>query len=434
MPQLEFKIESWLAPNDGDDLAKATLASLSIQAGATTEVLTQVDDTIARTTRDHINVAVAPIAVWLLANWWRLRWETDNRASSHTWKQSHSMAAIGGGFAWPALDFVSDGEYMQLRLSHDSIRDVCAIRYMRDALIEIPVLDFESAVDSFVCQVDERIASIAPLNRLIADLRAELEEERANPSLSGQCKWQALAGIDPGDAPATWLESVASFAREAGTFAMEEVIAVAQPERELSDARDAMEAIMRSPLTIDLEWAKRHEVAVLETELPWERGSRLAHCVRAEMSLGDLPISDKWLSDRLNVSLPLTSSGKQLYTGGFVNGRGLAETSVSVGSSRRVSQRFALARLIGYVQSHAAEHLLLPVTTGKTALQKVQRAFAQEFFCPFSALDSFTEENGLDDDGISDAAEYFGVSPLLVVATLVNNKKLPRHRLQAVLG
>jgi Zn-dependent peptidase ImmA (M78 family) len=74
------------------------------------------------------------------------------------------------------------------------------------------------------------------------------------------------------------------------------------------------------------------------------------------------------------------------------------------------------------------------VTTGKTALQKVQRAFAQEFLCPFSALDRYTEENGLDEDGISDAAEYFGVSPLLVATTLVNNKKLPRHRLQAVLG
>lgn len=429
MSQLEFKIESWLAPNDGDETTRATLASFSIHAGPTGEVLTRVDDSIADTTRDHINVSVAPIAVWLLTNWWRLRWEGDTRANLHSWKQAHSMAAIGGGFAWPDLDFVSDGEFIQLRLSHDPMRDVSAIRYLRDALLEIPVLDFESAVDSFVRKVDERIACFGSHDRRIADLRAELDEERADPSLAKQCKWQALAGIDPGDASDPWLESVASFASTAGTVAMEEVIAVAKPERELSDAKEAMDAIMRSPLTVDLEWAQRKKTSGPEHELPWERGNRLARDVRTEMGLGDSPISDEWLSDRLNMKLPVASSEKQLYVGGYVNPSGLSKTSVSVGSSRLVSQRFRLARLIGHVQSDAAEHLL-PVTTGKTALQKVQRAFAQEFLCPFAALDQFTDENGLDMEGIADAADYFGVSPLLVVSTLVNNKKLPRDRLQ----
>jgi hypothetical protein len=67
---------------------------------------------------------------------------------------------------------------------------------------------------------------------------------------------------------------------------MEEVIAIAEPERDLSDARDAMDAIKRSPLTVDLEWAQRHEVSAFESKLPWERGIRLAHCLRAEVGLG----------------------------------------------------------------------------------------------------------------------------------------------------
>ena len=72
------------------------------------------------------------------------------------------------------------------------------------------------------------------------------------------------------------------------------------------------------------------------------------------------------------------------------------------------------------------------VTDAATALQKVERSFAQELLCPFTALDAFTDEHGLDDDGIDDAAEHFGVSQRLILATLVNKHKLGRHRLPAM--
>jgi len=39
-------------------------------------------------------------------------------------------------------------------------------------------------------------------------------------------------------------------------------------------------------------------------------------------------------------------------------------------------------------------------------------------------LDTFTDEHGTDDEGIASAADYFGVSELLVLSTLVNNGKL----------
>jgi hypothetical protein len=432
VPQIDFEIAAWLAPNDGDAAARATLASLCIRAGLGRDPLTEVDDTIARTVRTHINVAAAPLAVWLLANWWRLRWEPDTRSASLGWKQAHSMAAIGEGYAWPALELASDGELMQLRLARESTPDACAIRYLREVLLDVPTTDFEVAVDAFVAQVEGRLAEIAPGERTVADLRAELQEERTDPAQARQCKLQALAGIDPGQASAEWLRAAADLTALAGTTAGEEVMAAAlRPGEGLGDAREAVEAIRTSATTVNLAWVGRETSARVEGEPPWEHGSRLAKGVRAQMGLGEGPLSDARLGDLLGVRFPLTPASKRPFSGGFVNGGGLARTAVSVPSPRVDGQRFALARLVGWVRAAPAGEHLLPVTDARTALQKVERSFAQEFLCPYAALDAFTDERGLDDDGIADAAEHFGVSQRLILSTLINKKKLPRNRLFA---
>ena len=156
MRQIEFEILTWLAPSDGDPAARATLASLRIVAGLQRDPLTEVEDTIARTVRTHINVASAPLAVWLLSNWWRLRWEPDSQSACLGWRQAHSMSAIGEGYAWPALEMASDGELIQLRLAGENAPDACAIRYLREIHLDVPASDFEAAVDTFVGQVEGR--------------------------------------------------------------------------------------------------------------------------------------------------------------------------------------------------------------------------------------------------------------------------------------
>jgi hypothetical protein len=433
MRQIDFEILTWLAPSDGHKAARATLASLRIHAGLGRDPLTEVEDTIARTVRTHINVAGAPLAVWLLANWWRLRWEPDTQSASLSWQQAHSMAAIGEGYAWPALEFASDGEFIQLRLAQENAPDACAVRYLREMLLDVPAADFEAAVDAFVDQVDGRLAEVAPGERTLADLRAELLEERIDPALAEQCRRQALAGIDAGQASDEWLRAAADLAALAGAKASEEVMAAAlRSEHALESARETVEEIRASTTTVNLAWAVQGPPASSPAELPWERGARLARELRVRMGLSQGPLSNARLGELLNVHLPLTAAGKRPFSGGFANGGGLANTAVTVASRRVDNQRFALARLVGWVRAAPAGGHLLPVTDAGTALQKLQRSFAQEFLCPFEALDAFTEEHGLDDDGIEDAAEYFGVSQRLILSTLVNKKKLPRNRLSAL--
>ena len=59
--------------------------------------------------------------------------------------------------------------------------------------------------------------------------------------------------------------------------------------------------------------------------------------------------------------------------------------------------------------SHADQHVL-PGSNAGTALQKLERAFAQELLCPWRDLDEFTDEHGTDDEAIEAAADYFAGS------------------------
>jgi len=193
-----------------------------------------------------------------------------------------------------------------------------------------------------------------------------------------------------------------------------------------------------SSTTVDLRWtadAGLHGAASGEG-VPWVRAVRAAQHLRKAHGLPKGPLTNEVLEDLLQVKLPLSAEvwkRRDTPVGGFRNGVTGGRTAILVTSNRVTSQRFYLGRLIGCaIASSEAEHFL-PVTTSATALQKFERAFAQELLCPWDALDAFTDEHGMDEEGIAEAAEYFQVSEWLVLTTLVNRGKLPRHRLPPVL-
>jgi len=164
--------------------------------------------------------------------------------------------------------------------------------------------------------------------------------------------------------------------------------------------------------------------------LPWERGAKAASKLRAERGLGLGPLEDRTLEELLSVGLPLSGAwkGPRALSGGFQDGVANGRTAILVPSRRPENQRFYLARLIGCALASPSDQRLLPVTSAGTALQKFERSFAQELLCPWAALDAFTDENGIDDEGVAAAAEQFHVSEWLVQSTLVNRGKLSRER------
>src|SRR5207249_11948004 len=93
------------------------------------------------------------------------------------------------------------------------------------------------------------------------------------------------------------------------------------------------------------------------------------------------------------------------------------------------SRRFAASRLLGDYLGFANQERLLPATHAKTARQKFQRSFAQEFLCPIDALLEKIQTTQPNEDDISEAATHFHVSPLTIRTTLVNHGQLEREAL-----
>ncbi len=88
-------------------------------------------------------------------------------------------------------------------------------------------------------------------------------------------------------------------------------------------------------------------------------------------------------------------------------------------------RRFEAARLLADSIEGPDADVVLPITDGSTARQKVQRSFAQEFLCPVEGLRRLVPPLPTEAD-IENAAEHFDVSELTVRAALVNRGLVDR--------
>ena len=372
MSELEFEIAGWLGASIEEPLERETLASLRITAGPHGIPVTEVEDTIAHTVRRHINVPAYSVARWLVVNWWRLRWEPHHFKPSLDWRRSHSMAAIGGDYAWPALTFASDGEFIQLRLQAEASPDVSALRYLRDINIDVPAVDFEQAVERFLGQVAERVATRIPGERELSELRQELDQERRDARLPLECKLQALAGIDPGSASDEWMRAAQALVAQAGVAAAQEIIAVTPIlQGGFAEALAAVSAMRQSPTTVKLDWAVLAHSPAPAGEIPWERGARLAGELRARVGIPSGPLTNNTLEQLLDARLPLprstTWTGARELRGGYRNGIHDGRTALLVTNQREDNQRFYLARLVGAALNVSADQHVLPVSDAATA-------------------------------------------------------------------
>lgn len=431
MSAFSIEVTGW--PGSAIDVVDGTFAELSITAGEPATVLTEVHDSLALTTRPTIRVPAIPLAEWLILHWWRLRWEPRRRArATPDWRRAHSMASLGEGIAWPPLEIASDGEFVQLTQTLELRSDVAAIRYIQQASnLEISAADFERGVDRFLDAVTSRISTIAPTYGDLAALRQELDEERRDPASAQKCRWQARAGIDPGDAPDDWTAKIERVALDAGDVATEEMLAAVGPDADAAALERIVATLKRSTTIIDLGSVAPVARSDREQTKPWVRGTGAANAVRTQLGLGAGPVSNDRLADLLGVKLPVVSASlaADCVAGGFRARDMLGRTHVAIHSQRPTNQRFAFARLIGLAAHLSAQEQVLPLSDATTAVQKYGRAFGQEFLIPWVELDAATDEDGTGADAIGAIADCYGVSEMLVTTTLVNRGKVDRTQL-----
>jgi hypothetical protein len=415
-------VGDWLGTTG--DPEEATFASLVVLAGGVP--LTEVHDALSRSIRPSIRVPAVRVARWLLTEWWRLRWEARPEVVTPEWRMAHSMAGIGGGYAWPDLEISSDGETVQLSIEGERSPDAAAIRFLQRARIEVPAAAWESAVDRFVDTVETRLGDVLPEAQEIAELRAELRAERDDSGLALRCRREARAGYEPGDASADWHLSVERLAAESGPISAEEVLAVTHDG---VPGLSALHQLRAATTEIDLAAASR--VTVEASGKPWERASSAARRARDLLGVGEGPLGDDKLAEVLGRRLPVegTASADVEIAGGFRPRDGGGSARVLLGTERPTSQRFALARLFGMAALLPRAEQGLVLTSVKSAAQKFSRAFAQELLCPWAELDAFTDEHGVGERAIARAASRYQISEMAITASLVNHGKLERDRL-----
>jgi hypothetical protein len=422
----------WLNPDSGNEIDRVCSAAISI--AVRDQYLTRVEDLAGKSVRNHVRACAWQLASWFASNWWRLMWEpaTPLWWKDTNWRIAHSMANAGGGFIWPSAVFASDGDSMEILLipKRKSAR-TGPIHYINPVHEKITVAEFEEQVDSFIAAVLDRLETLKVRDKSLGHLWSEIIAERHDLESTERRKLEAMSGYDPDESPDGLIDMLLEDREHLGAKAVEEVAAegrhqvgnMMQPIREFATPR---KRVRSGGFRIAVPYLdSEHDDFTAKNIQPWQRASRLAKRARMEWGFDGKPIRNKALAD-------LLSSDASVFTEACVEtpipfgvrqGRN-GDVDLYLKTMHPASRRFAIARVVGDRLGFPHPERLIPATHTKTTRQKFQRAFAQEFLCPFDSLMEKLQTENPDDDAVNEAARYFHVSPRTVLSTLVNNGEL----------
>lgn len=460
-----IKVQKWLGKTRDLDIEDVTYADLKMTIRNGQHILTRAHHENDDQPRNSINVPVHRLACWFAYNWWRLRWEpelpnsvAEDDLPSIIWQMSHNISGVSGGYQWPNVSFASDGNIIQVhsQQSKPGYSDT-SVRFLNSFDTHISVDAFENAVDDFIDIVINRLEPVLKRNcgeafEDAVDLKGlweEVREERADPSMTLWRKTEAILGYNPDEAPTDQVQEFMTMMNTHGQAAIEEMMAVQvgkHPDelKEFLEESRTRSLSMKVPEVIKIR--ERMEQGVGDNHavygaanpvLPWVKGYELAALVRDSWGLEQGPINSSDLLDRIGVS---TKHSKALWksrknavaSSGFRSDPDSGKLAACIYRPSREGKRFALVRMIGdYLIQQGQEELLLPITDAHTSRQKVQRAFAQEFLCPYESLRGhFESENDITVDNVKKVARKFEVSPVLIIRKLSDDSSYDQKLLE----
>lgn len=430
-PTIAFDVE-WSPSEHGPPEIRQTAAFLQIGVG--THIATRVEDDWSQSVHSRVRLSMYPLAQWLASSWWRLRWEPEpyDRRVSIAWRMAHEMPASGGGLIWPKLRFVSDGEAVNATCEASDPRAKEPVRYLSSFSEIVAASAFEVAVDGFLDLVLARLESRAVDAQELRGLWKEVRAERRDPEMCALRKLEAQLGFEPDEAPEDLVCRFLTLSRERGTDAAEEIAPVCagdDPARVLRTIFDFSDVKgLESRVRLPTSWRKAFHSLASESMEPWQRGQRLAREARQAWGLGGGPVSNEKIAELLQVSVGALASEPS----------GLSRLPLSLAIRCDAEDKLKLLfrkrnihgvrfEAVRFIVSHlvaSPQERWLPATDAKTARQKLQRAFASEFLCPFEALDEFLAGD-LSPVAIEEAAAHFEVSEILVKSHLANHGRIP---------
>ena len=199
-------------------------------------------------------------------------------------------------------------------------------------------------------------------------------------------------GYDPDEAPDELLHTVMAAADRYGDDVVHEVAAAFRSET-ISQVEVLAEEVRRNALRVRVcpfgVLHRRVTDEVDRTSPPWERAREAARIAREVWNLQG-PVSTPVLSDLFELR------ASELAEGHTVRARKVSvalrddedpgSMFISWNTRSPAGKRFLLARLVADLLASHADETLLPATRVTTSRQQFQRAFAQEFLCPYDGL------------------------------------------------
>lgn len=414
----------WEQLTDGELEERAAFAATSVLYG--NHALSEGHDPFNNRLRSAPYLSAYHLAEWLMANWWRLRWEP--RRTTPDWGFAHRMASIGAGYIWPNITMFSDGERVAIVANPTEGAGEHSYRYIADMAAVVPAADFENAIERFVEQVVSQLDAKQLRNTNLHLLRADVAAERHDPDLSRHRKLEALMGYDADEAPHQVLTRLREDERQLGENAVSELAAAAQGDTPLG--ADALATLAGEAGFIS---DPRNRFRPADWNAPsraqtpaWVLGKQAARVVRRELNIEIAPLGDRKLAELGAVAERAIREGGGGAPFAYTLRKSPSRSRTVFRSRWRTARRFELARLIGdHIIERGSEPLVLATRAG-TYAQKAQRAFAAELLCPFEGLEDYLVGD-YSDEGQEAAAEHFDVSPLTIGASLANHGRIARH-------
>jgi hypothetical protein len=419
----------WESSASGRPEDAATFAALGIKFGNLW--LTEAEDSFVNRVRQKVYLSAYPLAEWFAWNWWRLRWEP--RRPTHDWAMAHRMSNVGGGYVWPDITIFSDGERIVFNSVPTRSRPSEPTRYLCQAAAIVRAPIFEDALIGFVQSTLNQLDAKQLKDSNLAAIWQNVIEERTSSDVALRRKLEALLGYDVDEAAEDLIERLVQDTQKLGEAGVHELAASYNGKTEVASSSE----IEAAAITFGFPCDPRDSVRLrpdIASQLPigeaaWKRGVAAARALREQEGLGYGPISNKRLSQLAGVTESAIQNRHQRGPITFEYDTAQANGKIVLKSSYETGRRFGLARLLGdKIASSASGPFKLAAQRTFTYRQKLQRAFAGEFLCPFEELEKVLDCD-FNDDAIQDAAQHFNVSDIAVRTLLVNNRVIDRDNL-----
>lgn len=427
----------------------ATFGQLTIRSNG--DLLTYGIEAENNTVCDGPYVSGYALAEWFVWNWWRIMWETSGSApgAPHArlgWALAHHINTAGDGYAWPCVEIASDGKYVTL-ISRPSMETHGTLfRYLGSRYPQIvPVGALQKAIDGFVRDMLSRLEDKGVENTNLHHLWRDLKQERQQNESARYRKLEATLGYDADEVDEAVISDRMADADRLGDDALAELTATetdsATPHegrswsREIEDrAKGGFDMNAGDALCL----ANSNDMPLYGHIQAWKFGENLAQALRQQENLGDQCIQhDRLAAFAGTVDDIITFRPSRAGNISFVLNEDNGSAKVTLRPKWVTGRRFELARLIGdhivHTQIENTNERLYPATVSHSYRQKMQRAFAAEFLCPFQAIKTMVGDNPSEEEQ-TEVAKHFKVSEMTVRAQLVNNNLLPTENAPDIVG